>query len=242
MAITTAEKNKIKKQQQHQLLSNKPQRNFLQLQPQEVQQAYAHFVSKLSTTTNPSQADMVASLSDFLRTAFNFPQTTSDPIASGLYDAFTTDTFVTKTQGADAPIAQIPFANYQYLADLPLFTTEDSSDEDAKNNEDLRRLLLAFLIFYHDNFHPTGWVRYDRKNIFFLAGLQKASAKTQERLTSYLHKNYGLEMRVVGSNQPIPCFRFEWAAENEGKEPRIKLGAFTPETVKKSVENIKKIS
>ena len=80
-------------------------------------------------------------------------------------------------------------------------------------------LLFSFLIFYRRNFHKTGWIRYNKKAIVYLASADKLPMKEQENLTAELHNLFGLDMRVIGSNQPIPCFALPWAYEQpQGQE------------------------
>lgn len=110
------------------------------------------------------------------------------------------------------------------LKNTPFFYDEDRN---------VQRLVLAFLLYYHANYHPSGWIRYDKKSIFYLANCQKLPTSLQENLTRYIHTTYNLNMRVVGSNQPIPCYSLDWAKpepDDSGIEdtPDI-LGELSPE-------------
>ena len=70
-----------------------------------------------------------------------------------------------------------------------------------------RLLRLAFLAHALVCYHPGGWIRYDRKWILAAAGLDTAPIPTQEAAIRYLHDHGDLSMKVVGSNQPIPCYK-----------------------------------
>ena len=79
------------------------------------------------------------------------------------------------------------------------------------------RLLVAFAAYARAYPHSSNWIQYDKKTIMYLSGLDKLRVQEQQSLTNYLHEHYNLNMQVVGSTQPIPCFRFEWQAS----QPRI---------------------
>lgn len=86
-----------------------------------------------------------------------------------------------------------------------------------KEDPNICRLLVAFATYARAYPHPSNWIHYDKKTIMYLAGLDKLRVQEQQSLTNYLHEHYNLNMQVVGSTQPIPCFRFEWQAS----QPRV---------------------
>ena len=96
-------------------------------------------------------------------------------------------------------------------------------------------LLLSFLAIYRHTYHPSNKIRYDKKQIFYLAGLSHLKVFDQEKLTQYLHSTYTLEMQVVGSNNPIPCFSFPWLVDQPIpglKENRyVNHGPLLPESI-----------
>lgn len=103
---------------------------------------------------------------------------------------------------------------------------------------DARRLLAAFAAWDRAYPHPSGWVRYDRPAIMCLAGLSGLRPSEQEGLTRLLHRSYGLDMRVVGSNSPIPCFRLSWLEEEEPigpSNPLQDIGPLSPASVSYAV-------
>lgn len=71
-------------------------------------------------------------------------------------------------------------------------------------------LLIAFTAHALTTYHISGWIRYEKKEIFALAKLNKLSIAEQEELVRKLHSSFGLDMRVVGSAQPIPCYNAPW--------------------------------
>ena len=126
----------------------------------------------------------------------------------------------------------------------------------TKETPEISRLLVAFATYARAHPHSSNWIHYDKKTIMYLAGLEKLRVQDQQSLTNHLHEHYGLNMQVVGSTQPIPCFRFEWQVaqppitasvdENgeilEGSDtsnPLIALGALTPTTISNYVKNNK---
>lgn len=100
---------------------------------------------------------------------------------------------------------------------------------------DARRLLVAFAAWDRANPHPSGWIRYDRPAVMCLAGLSNLRPSGQEALTQLLHRSYGLDMQVVGSNSPIPCFRLSWMEEEppifDASNPLQDIGPLSPAMV-----------
>lgn len=106
---------------------------------------------------------------------------------------------------------------------------------------DARRLLVAFAAWNRAHPHPSGWIRYDRPAIMCLAGLSGLRPSEQEALTQLLHRSYGLDMQVVGSNSPIPCFRLSWLAEEEPtgqSNPIQDVGPLAPASVSYAVREV----
>lgn len=120
--------------------------------------------------------------------------------------------------------------------DLVYLTSKDVEIFDRLTSQDpnvsqyLRRLLLALMMYYRRNFHPSGWVRYAREEIFFLAGLAALPTKSKEELTQHLFKEYGFSLRVIGSNSPIPCYMIDWLFEQAPSEP-FPIGPYLPSTI-----------
>lgn len=103
---------------------------------------------------------------------------------------------------------------------------------------DARRLLVAFAAWDRAHPHPSGWIRYDRPAIMCLAGLSGLRPSEQEALTQLLHRSYGLDMQVVGSNSPIPCFRLSWMEEEPPigqSNPIQDIGPLAPASVSYTV-------
>ena len=103
---------------------------------------------------------------------------------------------------------------------------------------DARRLLVAFAAWNRAHPHSSGWIRYDRPSIMCLAGLSGLRPSEQEAITQLLHRSYGLDMQVVGSNSPIPCFRLSWLAEEEPigqSNPIQDVGPLAPASVSYAV-------
>lgn len=198
--------------------------------------------------------EILQSLSQSMITSFGFPESVSTKVAKILYEKFSDASFVSSF--CDLQGITPKFSEQQASVSLKYDTPEESDDiwgqmlfmtttdyeryktmtsVDPNISPELKHLLLAFMSVYRRNFHKSGWVKYDRKAIMHLAGLQGISTKALEELTQYLHQEYGLEMQVVGSNSPIPCFKFQWMFEQQQPGSHINqfldFGRLSPETI-----------
>lgn len=123
------------------------------------------------------------------------------------------------------------------IKELKTFALQDPDNRAAL------RLLVAFALYARANPHPSHWIKYDRATIFFLADLQELKTSEQERLTKYLHEYYNLNMQVVGSNTPLPCFKLKWMAEQpnpfveDTSNPLVAVGNYSPATVSHLMQN-----
>lgn len=123
------------------------------------------------------------------------------------------------------------------IKELKTFALQDPDNRAAL------RLLVAFAIYARANPHPSHWIKYDRATIFFLADLQDLKTSEQERLTKYLHEYYNLNMQVIGSNTPLPCFKLKWMAEQpnpfveDTSNPLVAVGNYSPATISHLMQN-----
>lgn len=123
------------------------------------------------------------------------------------------------------------------IKELKTFALQDPDNRAAL------KLLVAFALYARANPHSSHWIKYDRATIFFLAGLQELKTSEQERLTKYLHEYYNLNMQVIGSNTPIPCFKIKWMAEQpdpcayDTSNPLVDVGNYSPATVSYLMQN-----
>lgn len=207
-----------------------------------------------------SQKETEQHLASFLYAVYGFESQTVAPLlAHHLYERFSSvspssafidpppspSSALTTPQKEGTPVSSTPPAFEPQIMQITLLDYQKYIERiqlDTQITMQLKSLLLSFIVFYRRNFHPTGWVRYDKKNILFLAGLSKLSAAHQEKLTSYLHDNYGLNMQVVGSNQPIPCYKIDWLYDQptpgSTDNPFISLGYFDPKDLQKVITQI----
>lgn len=74
----------------------------------------------------------------------------------------------------------------------------------------VRKLLYLCLIVLKWNNHPSGWTRYDRDFLFSFWGIDY-SEKEKRKLIAACQKE-GLELRVVGSKNPVVCFNVNFRA------------------------------
>ena len=74
------------------------------------------------------------------------------------------------------------------------------------------RILFAVLVYCaRRNWHPTGWIKYDEQKVMELGGF-----KNHTRFLEVTQKasRQGLDFRVVGSKNPILCFKLNWFDED----------------------------
>jgi len=182
-----------------------------------------------------TEREIIKSLSESMMVSFSFPQEVADKTAKILYSEFTSPSFATsfcdlqqQTEDSEETqsffISQVDYERYHSLIGA-----------DPHSSTEIKHLLLALMSVYRRNYHHSGWIRYDRKIILYLAGLQHLPTRDTEELLNYLHQEYGLQMQVVGSNSPIPCFKFDWMYDQPEPgshvNPFLNFGPFSPETV-----------
>lgn len=74
------------------------------------------------------------------------------------------------------------------------------------------RLLFTVLLYCaRENWHPTGWIKYDEQMVMQLGGFK--NHKKFLEITQRAAKQ-GLDFRVVGSKNPILCFKLSWFDED----------------------------
>ena len=96
----------------------------------------------------------------------------------------------------------------------------------------MMNLMAAFAAHALAFYHHSGWIRYNRKDIFTLAQLNKLPVSEQEKLIKTMHSFFGLNMRVIGSAQPIPCYGLSWLIPPTEDSPIHKLN---PTKIKTSI-------
>ena len=75
------------------------------------------------------------------------------------------------------------------------------------NDRDVRILFVVLVYCARRNWHPTGWIKYDEQMVMELGGF-----KNHTRFLEVTQKasKQGLDFRVVGSKNPILCFKLNW--------------------------------
>lgn len=225
--------------------------NFMKLQPQEIQWIYDFYQDSVNSGLTPQQITL--DMASELTSKFHFSEAVSSKVATKLVSAFSAPDFTslfietiissaltddTTTSAATTPpdSATLRLTQFEYNTFL------SRVNSDPLMTPELASLLLSFLAFYRHSFHPSGWIRYEKKNVFHLAGLSRLPIQRQEALTRYLHSRHGLDMRVVGSNQPIPCFGISWLEAQplpgSDENPLITIGSFLPETIRAEISKI----
>lgn len=80
------------------------------------------------------------------------------------------------------------------------------------DNAEIRKLCAVLLYFVRTSWHPTGWIRYDENKIMSFCGIKNHNFfldVVQGACTAGL-----LSFRVVGSKNPIICFKLEIVEED----------------------------
>lgn len=216
-------------------------RDFLELKSPEAQAVYATYMT--CAANGASDKETIAALTQTMLNELHLVPDVAESAAKVAYERFVSgafqNTLLEATPTAD-PDPDAPLALRITLSDYRQITAFCASLSDAST--DIRRLLLALIVFYRYHYHPSNWVRYDRKNVFYLAGLHRKPVAFQEALTQYLHVHCGLQMRVVGSNHPIVCYDFTWIHDQPAaggpQNPYLTLGAMTPEALKTVLDKI----
>jgi hypothetical protein len=228
----------------------KNNKKFLKLYPEEIQSLYEIYKRGVFSSPPRLRMEIEQQFADFLTTTYHFPKNpVADSIAVRLYEDFSSPAFkesllddlVAAAIGEEvhhfAPKITLSLEDYKRFCEI----SADFSPADPDTPR-LKALLLSFVVFFRLNFHQTGWVRYDKKNIFHLAAATRLSPATQERLTNKLHTQCALDMRVVGSNQPIPCFNIAWLNDQlppgSPDNPLVTLGDLSPEGIKEIISKI----
>lgn len=227
------------------------------MKPNETQAVYAVYVAAKDLNKTPEE--IKTELITFLQKRYNFSATSAKKVVSNLYNSFSKGEFQksiidptsSKNSSPSPDFADSPSSSQTVPSESSniMLTSQDFqkfvelTQADPEITPEIKKLLLSFIIFYRRNFHPSGWIRYDRKNIFYLAGANLYSVSQQEKMTKFLHERYALNMRVVGSNQPTPCYGFSWLQEQPlpgtPNNPYLTLAPLTPEGLESVIKKIK---
>ena len=86
--------------------------------------------------------------------------------------------------------------------------------------ENVRKILYLALIHSKWENHNSGWIHYSREMFFLFWGI-KISEKEKSKI---IHQcsNHGMMLRVVGSKNPIVCFKINFRAD-EGAPVKLFL-------------------
>ena len=202
-------------------------KRFMQLENKEIQDTYAAYKEIISSQPDITPREIRQQLSSFVSVTYSLSTPLSDKVAKNLYDLYSSPDYLSQFIAPETDVL------YLSASDLSLFfdkISSEASNPDQHLANQIRSLLLSFIVHYRMNYHPSGKIQYDRKSIFYLAGLSKLPSVQQQALTQYLHIHYNLDMYVVGSNRPIPCFALPWL-EQSSPDPIIKFGPLEPITL-----------
>lgn len=83
-------------------------------------------------------------------------------------------------------------------------------DKFKEDKTSILNLLAAFLAFSRYDDYETGWINYNKKKIFTLAGLSKMPEKTKTTILNTLVADNIIQFKVIGKKNPILCFYLPW--------------------------------
>ena len=213
-------------------------KDFIELKPKEWQAAF-HFYSSLSSALSPSEKEYCM-LSYLLQQKIT--EKALQPVATRLISTF--DLILSSASSSTSQnIIDTDFC--LSVQDVNFLSTAISLNTSGAPKE-LFYLLTAYAVYARAYPHPNGWIKCDSKSketLFHIASCSKLSTKQKEALTNTLHSIYNLNMRVIGSNQPIPCFQFPWQVSQpvpvddiNSENPLVSIGPQTPDSIKKFVD------
>lgn len=165
-------------------------KNIIEMQTKEWRETYDLYMS----LSPEERRDAVPTLSAFLQEKYGYTPAAADGVArlaASQFSAIPFDAFFSNMEEAVLTSKDISVLK-SMLAYNPVIEE--------------RRLVIAFFIYARLNPHKSNWIKYDNKTISYLASLSNLKVSERQSLTSRLHKTYGLNMQVVGSSNPIPCF------------------------------------
>ena len=201
---------------------------FLEMQPKIWKDIYSYYIQLAEPTRSSEELSHL--LSEKIKT-YGFTEEQAAQIVANLTSSFGAagaDQFINPQQDE----ARLSLYDIRLLKEKLL---HESSPE-------VCRLLVTFLVYARLNPHPSFWIKYDRKVILFLSSLSKNTVSQQMLLTNLLHTRYNLDMQVVGSNQPTPCFKIAWQADqppvDSPENPLVLIGPLTPATIKAFADQI----
>ncbi len=204
-------------------------KQFLQLQPRKWKEIYSIYFNSLDMEPSERTRVIEQHLISNGFTEENAVAFAADLVKSfgSIQDSFEDANSSTTTQEA-----------YLTLQDIRLLKEKTLHEPSIE----VKKLLVAYMVYARANPHHSNWIKSDKKVIIFLASLEKLKVSEQIYLTNQLHNIYNLNMQVVGSTQPIPCFQISWQADqdpiDEVKNPLVLLGPLNPATIKSFAEQI----
>ena len=151
-------------------------------------------------------------------------ETIREAIAREFIKLITRVTLVDETEEA-AQLALIDIERLKKIVVTMRLTREESS------------LLLTLTLYARKFYHPSGWIKYEKNELQYEAGLTKLKEEEWERVTRALYNHNLFTLQVVGSNSPIPCFKLSFLEDvNEKNNPLIDVGIFSPTGIAKILD------
>ena len=184
-------------------------KEFMQLQPQQWQEIYTYYSQLVSYSQDPAE---ILKLISLRLQGFGFSNQISSQIATHLIKHFQDRDFKElyddpQQDSIDDPQIYLSTQDLEYI-ETHILTSPHITPE-------LLRLIITYAAFARLNPHRSNWIKCDKKDkttVLYLSSNSNLPVSKQEALIQDAHAYFGLNMRVVGSTQPIPCFQFPWQA------------------------------
>lgn len=212
----------------------RPQTKFVESQPKIWQEVYTAY------KTIHDKESLKCKIESILQ-AHDFPESQAKVVAPQIIDLiernFNPSVVVlptpTDTQSQQKPSPSLE-ENTAYLTkkDIEWMKAHLSQEQNIK----VILYIVALAVYARIHPHRSNWIRYEKKEMSFLAGIHKYAVKDQEVITQIIHDRYNLNMQVTGSMQPIPCFQFSWQADpsntpDETTNPLVIIADYTPQAL-----------
>lgn len=87
-----------------------------------------------------------------------------------------------------------------------------------KGIDKISLLLYSYLVFSRYEDYESGWINYNVKKIFALAGLSRLSEKIKNEIVQSFISHEIIQLKVVGKKTPILCYKLPWRENEENNE------------------------
>ena len=101
-------------------------------------------------------------------------------------------------------------------SEIKFYRSEIKYLKNIEDETERKILYLLLAISKYDN-HPTGWIKYKRELLFKFWGLYFTNSQKTEIMNCCCESG-AIDLRVVGSKNPIVCFKVNFQVFDLGEE------------------------